>query len=123
MTTKSQQFGRIAESLARRHLKKSGYQILAQNYRNRYGEIDIVAQYGDIFIFVEVKARSSASFGSPAAAVTRDKQKKISMAALGYLKQIRRPDARARFDVVCIEGTGSRTRVDIIADAFPLAYG
>ncbi|MFO7930479.1 MAG: YraN family protein [Thermodesulfobacteriota bacterium] len=123
MPGNSRQFGRLGESLAVRHLKKNGYSILARNYCNRFGEIDIIARHKGVIVFVEVKARSSSGFGSSKAAVDRNKQKKISMTALGYLKENRSMDAKARFDVVCVESASIRPRVEIIANAFPLAYG
>lgn len=119
----SKQFGRLGESLAVGHLKKNGYRILARNYRNRFGEIDIIARHENVIVFVEVKARSSASFGTSKAAVDRNKQKKISMIALSYLKQTSNTDAKARFDVVCVETGSSGPGVEIIPNAFPLVYG
>ncbi|MFW6052387.1 MAG: YraN family protein [Desulfosalsimonas sp.] len=123
MPGESKQLGRLGESIAAGHLKKNGYRILARNYRNRFGEIDIVARHKDAIVFIEVKTRSSAGFGPSKAAVDRRKQKRISMIALGYLKQTRNMDARARFDVVCIDTGQGRPRVEIIANAFPLSYG
>ncbi len=123
MTEGSRQFGRLGESLAVRHLKKNGYRILARNYRNRFGEIDIIARHGEVLVFVEVKSRSSARFGSSKAAVDLNKQKKISMIALGYLKQTRSTDEKARFDVVCVDMDSKKPAVEIITNAFPLAYG
>lgn len=123
MPGNSRQFGRLGESLAVRHLKKNGYSILARNYCNRFGEIDIIARHNGVLVFVEVKARSSSGFGPSKAAVDRNKQKKISMTALGYLKENRSMDAKARFDVVCVDAAATRPRVEIIANAFPLAYG
>ncbi|MCF8111638.1 MAG: YraN family protein [Desulfobacteraceae bacterium] len=123
MPGESKQFGRLGESIAAGHLKKNGYRILARNYRNKFGEIDIVARHKDVIVFVEVKARSSGGFGSSKAAVDKRKQKRISMIALGYLKQTRSMDARARFDVVCVDTGTGRPKVEIIANAFPLNYG
>ncbi|MFW6081331.1 MAG: YraN family protein [Desulfosalsimonas sp.] len=123
MPFNSRQYGRMGESLAVGHLKKNGYRILARNYRNRFGEIDVIARHKGVIVFVEVKARSSAQYGPPKAAVDRNKQKKISMTALGYLKENRSMDERARFDVVCVDTASAVPRVEIIANAFPLAYG
>ncbi len=119
----SQQFGRLGEALAIRHLKKNGYHILARNYRNCFGEIDIVATQGDTIVFVEVKARSSSRFGPAKGAVNRVKQQKISRVALGYLKEMRQTNKSARFDVVCVDSGPKDCRVEIIANAFPLAFG
>lgn len=123
MSGDSRQFGRMGESLAVGYLKKNGYSILARNYRNRFGEIDIIARLDGIIVFVEVKSRSSDRFGPSKAAVDRNKQRRISMIALGYLKETGSKNVKARFDVVCVD-TGSRSpRVEIIPNAFPLAYG
>ena len=61
---------KIGESLALKHLKARGCKILAQNYRARRGEIDLIVQDGEFTVFVEVKTRRSLRFGLPQAAVT-----------------------------------------------------
>ena len=93
---------KIGESLAVKHLKARGCEILAQNYRARRGEIDIVVQDGEFTVFVEVKTRRSLRFGLPQAAVTRQKQRQISKVALAYLQAQNLLDAPCRFDVVAI---------------------
>ena len=93
---------KIGESLAVRHLKARGYRILAQNYRARRGEIDIVAQDGEFTVFVEVKTRRSLKFGLPQAAVTWQKQRQISKVALAYLQAQNLMDVPCRFDVIAI---------------------
>jgi putative endonuclease len=72
---------------------------------------------------VEVKARRSSRFGSPKGAVTPAKQRKISMAALDYLKRSGQDDARARFDVVAIDTEMGHTDIEVVKNAFELAYG
>ncbi len=123
MLNKQQQFGKRSERLAAEYLKLKGYAILETNYRTAAGEIDIIAKEKQTTVFVEVKARSSRTFGSPKGAVTPAKQRKISMAALAYLKQKRQLDARARFDVVAIDTAGGKTEIEVVKNAFPLAYG
>ncbi len=108
--------------MAVRHLKKNGYRILEQNYRNNLGEIDIVAKHRGTLVFVEVKARKSSYFGSPKYAVTAAKKRKISMVALSYLKANKLSQAKARFDVVAVNAENENTRIDIIENAFELAY-
>lgn len=117
-----QLFGRWGESLATRELKRRGYKILEQNYRNRLGEIDIVARDGDTLVFVEVKTRRSRRFGRARYAVTPAKQHKISMVALAYLKASGKLNSRARFDVVAIDAAGDGTTIEIIKNAFSLAH-
>ena len=53
------------EEIACHYLKELGYKIIDRNFRARNTEIDIVAVYKNILIFVEVKTRSSNKFGTP----------------------------------------------------------
>jgi len=93
---------KIGESLALKHLKARGCEILAQNYRVRRGEIDLIARDGEFIVFVEVKTRRSLRFGLPQAAVTLQKQRQISKVALAYLQAQNLMDAPCRFDVIAI---------------------
>jgi putative endonuclease len=122
MLNKKQKFGEKGEALAARRLKKSGYKIIETNYRNQLGEIDIIAKENDTIVFVEVKSRRSIRFGNPKQAITVRKQKKISMVALCYLKAIGQSSARARFDVVTVISNQDKPQVEIIKNAFELAY-
>lgn len=117
-----QKFGEKGESQAVRYLKKNGYKILEQNYRTPLGEIDIIAKEKDTIVFVEVKSRKSIRFGSPKWAVTAKKQRKISMVALYYLKTKKQTDAKARFDVVSVISNQDNPQIDVIKNAFELAY-
>ena len=122
MKNRRQKFGEQGEALAVRRLKKAGYKIIETNYRNRLGEIDIIAKDKDTLVFIEVKSRTSVRFGSPKWAVTPKKQKKISMVALYYLKATNQVSARARFDVVGVMSNQDAPQVEIIKNAFDLAY-
>ncbi len=123
MQDKRQKFGKESESIAVRYLKKNGYKILEQNYRNKLGEIDIIAKDKKTLAFVEVKARRSSGYGSPKWAVTPKKQRKISMVALYYLKATKQNKVKARFDVVAISSSQTNPRIELIKNAFELAYG
>lgn len=94
--------GKIGEVLAIEHFKARGYEIRAQNYRTRSGEIDLIVQRGKRVAFVEVKTRRSSKFGLPQAAVTPTKQKQISKIALNYLQRHNLLDVPCQFDVVAI---------------------
>lgn len=122
MVSRHTQFGQEGESIAVGHLKKNGYKILEQNYRNMLGEIDIVAKDRDTLVFVEVKTRRSYQYGHPKWAVTPRKQRKISMVALYYLKENRLSHRKARFDVVTVLDRQEKPVVEIIKNAFDLAY-
>jgi putative endonuclease len=121
MVNSLQTFGKNNESLAVIYLKRQGYHILEQNYRTRLGEIDIIAMDNETIAFVEVKSRSSAAFGSPKYAVTHQKQRKISLVALQYLKSTRQSHVRARFDVVAIFLDSGRNTIELIKNAFELS--
>jgi putative endonuclease len=97
-----QSFGKTGEEIARDYLERQGYQILDTNFRTRFGEIDIVAREGDIFVFVEVKARRGISFGLPEEAVTFRKQNKIIRMGLWYLREKHMEEVSWRIDVISI---------------------
>jgi len=118
-----QKFGEKSESIAVSYLKKQGYKILEQNYRTKLGEIDIIAKEKGTIAFIEVKARKSKNFGNPKWAVTPKKQRKISMVALQYLKTTMQSNVKARFDVVSIISSQDNPSIEIVKNAFELAYG
>ena len=122
MLNREQKTGKKGESIATRYLRKKGYQILEQNYRTRIGEIDIIARDRNTLVFVEVKARNSKRFGHPKSAITPQKQRKISMVALQYLKITNQMRSKARFDVIAISSTPTSQNVELIRNAFDLAY-
>lgn len=96
----SRLLGNRGEQHAARFLRRQGFRILAKGYRTPLGEIDLIARDGDILVFVEVKSRRQ---GQPAEAVTLEKQRRLTLAALQFLAQHRLLDTqRARFDVVAI---------------------
>lgn len=123
MPSRSQKFGKDSEKDAEILLRHAGYRILARNYRNAMGEIDIVAREGTTLVFVEVKARRSGRYGSAKTAVTRDKQTRLARTALFYLKETGCYGTSARFDVVTVDGTGPDRKMEIIRNAFDITPG
>ncbi|MCJ8499438.1 YraN family protein [Desulfatitalea alkaliphila] len=115
-------YGQTGETAAVAFLESRGYTILERNFRTRFAEIDIIARHKGVLVFVEVKARRSRRHGDPKWAVTPTKQRKISMAALTWLKRHGGTQVRARFDVVTVQQLGGRTQVELIPNAFELAY-
>jgi putative endonuclease len=122
MPNSRSQFGKEGESIAAKHLKKHGYRIISRNYRTKVGEIDIIAKDKGTLVFVEVKTRRSALFGNPKWAVTPKKQMNISKVALCYLKETDQCHVKARFDVVAINSSSDNPNIEIIKNAFELAY-
>lgn len=105
--------GRKGEDAAAELLRKAGYAVLGRNIRLPGGEIDIVCLDGDVVVFVEVKSRSNAVFGTALGAVDARKRAKLRALAADYL-QIVAPGRRARFDVVTCE----RGRLSLHKGAF-----
>ncbi len=122
MLNQSQQFGKKSEAIAVKHLKKQKYKILEENYRTRLGEIDIIAKDGDTIAFIEVKSRRSDHFGHPKGAITPQKQRKITMVALQYLKATGQSNARARFDVISISLLQNKPEIELLKNAFETAF-
>ena len=92
--------GEIGEHAAKKHLRRSGLKFLTANFRSPRGEIDLVFRGVDCLVFVEVKTRSSEDWVRPAAAVDADKRRRLSKAALDYLRLLRNPPVKIRFDIV-----------------------
>lgn len=92
--------GDIGENKAVKYLTDKGYEIIETNYKNKIGEIDIIAKEGERIVFVEVKARTTAKYGYPREAVNEFKQRKIRMVAESYLKSKRLLNSYIRFDVI-----------------------
>jgi len=101
--TPAQCAGAAAEDFAERLLARHGLQVLARNYRTRFGEIDLIAREGDTLVFVEVRMRADGRFGGADGSVTRAKRSRIEAAARHYLSRLGREPA-CRFDVVSLEG-------------------
>ncbi len=91
--------GREGEARAADYLRKKKYALIGANYRCRFGELDLIAQKGELVIFVEVKLRKNDSFGPAAEAVTLSKQQKLRRAALSWLAS-HDCQAPTRFDVI-----------------------
>ncbi len=121
MTHERQQLGKFGEDLAVAELERRGYAVLARRYRTRYGEIDIVASHDGTIVFVEVKARATAEFGSAAEAVTARKQRRLSAMAVDYMARNRLTNCACRFDVVAIDGVGDDARVSVYPHAFEVS--
>ena len=104
------------ERLAARFLKKQGYCLIAQNWRVKSGELDIIARDHEVLVFVEVKQRKTAAFGRPAEFVGKEKQYRVRRTAQLYL--LENPySGPVRFDVIEVLGEG-RPEINHIRNAF-----
>lgn len=94
------ELGKYGEELAKKLLEKKGYKFLERNFRRRHGEVDLIMQDKDTWVFVEVKTRSNKKFGEPIESVTPFKIKHIRYCANMYLYMKQEEDRQIRFDVV-----------------------
>jgi putative endonuclease len=102
----AQAAGGAAEETAASFLRRQGLDIVARNYRTRFGEIDLVARHGETLVFVEVRMRSaSGQFGGAAGSIDSHKRSRIIAAARTYLARVK-PLPPCRFDVITIEDAG-----------------
>ena len=104
MSNHRQRIGHWGEEVAEGYLSAHGYLILARNLRTPHGEIDILASREELLVFVEVKTRTSASFGFPEVSITRRKQTHMLAAAEHYLQMHPESCETWQFDVIAIEG-------------------
>lgn len=120
MTEQRLALGAWGEEQAVTFLQRQGMKILERNFRTPAGEIDIVARDRSYLVFVEVKTRRSARFGTPQEAVGVRKQRQILRTAQWYMQ--RKPTRlQPRFDVVAILcQSGDSPQVTHLADAFSL---
>ena len=115
-------FGQLGEAFAARYLWKHGYQVLMQNYKCRFGEIDLVAAKRKKVVFVEVKTRRPDSTALPKEAVDLNKQHRILAAAVTLLKLEEFAKYQPRFDVIEVtmeyDSQYKKAKINHIKDAF-----
>lgn len=112
--------GRAGEAAAEAALGEAGMRILARRFRNRVGEIDLVALDGAVVVFVEVKTRSGTARGRPGEAVRARKRGRIAKVAQAFLSRNGLERAPCRFDVVEVVRDGDRLETRHVRDAFRL---
>ncbi len=100
------EFGRFGERCAGSWYRQAGYRVEATNWRCPEGELDLVVSRGQVVVFVEVKARTSARFGTGAEAVDWRKQRKVRLVATRFLAQCGRGFQELRFDVADVDAKG-----------------
>ena len=120
--------GELGERAARTFLRRRGLKFLAANFRSDRGEIDLIFRDDDCLAFIEVKTRSSEDWTRPAAAVNAERRRRLSRTALDYLRLLKNPRVKIRFDIVEVllaEGKVREVRhlPNTFAMAQPLRYG
>ncbi len=111
--------GTDKEQIAAAYLEEQGVKIIQRNFRNRQGEIDMIAYHGQYLVFVEVKYRGSYNKGNALEAVTYHKQRQICKVA-DYYRYVNKlgMNTMVRYDVVAIQGED----ITWIQNAFPHIY-
>lgn len=111
--------GKRGEKIAKEFLLENGYKIVETNYRNKIGEIDIIALDNKVLVFVEVKSRTSTSYGYGYEAVNFKKQRKIINTSLIYIRNKKLDDFQLRYDIIEVYMT-NKLSINHIKDAFCL---
>jgi len=122
LTKERLSLGRFGEDLAFTEIKGLGYKKIIRNYRCPLGEVDLIAVDGDTLVFIEVKTRKGRSLAYAKEAVNAKKRRQLSKVALFYMKSNKLNGAKARFDVVAVSLAGGEQQVEVIRNAFELAY-
>lgn len=113
--------GELGERSARRQLRRQGLKFLTANFRSARGEVDLIMRDRDCLVFVEVKTRSSEEWSRPAAAVDRERRGRLTRAALDYLRLLRNPLVKIRFDIVeVLLQEGAVREIRHLPNAFPM---
>ena len=116
MTDARRALGARGEDAAAAWYAAKGYEVVARNWRCREGELDLIVRSGRTYVFCEVKTRTSAAFGAPVEAVTRDKQMRIRRLAARWLEDgAPGPAKDIRFDVASVLGPRD---VEVVEGAF-----
>ena len=103
-------------------VRSMGYRKIVRNYRCPLGEMDLVAWDNDTLVFLEIKTRRGRSFAYAKEAVNAKKRRQISRVALAYMKSHGLTEVKARFDVVAVSLEEDEVRIEVIKNAFDLAY-
>lgn len=122
MTRERLELGELGEELALRKIKGLGYKKITRNYRCPLGEVDVIARDGDTLVFIEIKTRKGKSIAYAKEAVTARKKRQLSKVALAYMKSNDCYGVKARFDVVAVSLGWDEPQIEVIKNAFDLAY-
>ncbi len=109
--------GERGEGIAEEYLIRSGYKILRKNYKNKFGEIDIIAKRKDVIFFVEVKTRTNRNYGNPIDAITPFKIKHMVRSAQCYIAKYQLEGIEVSLDVIEVELVDGQWKVNHIENA------
>lgn len=98
--------------------KINGYIIITKNYFTKFGEIDIIAKDKEEYVFIEVKTRTTESYGKPIEAVNEDKQKHILKSTKHFIYKYNIENKYIRFDIIEIYINSKGTNINHIKNVF-----
>ena len=114
-------YGVLGERAAKKHLKHLCLKFLTANFRSSRGEIDLVFRDDDCLVFIEVKTRSSEEWSRPASAVNAERRRRLTRTALDYLRLLKNPQVKLRFDIVeVLLDDGAVREVRHLPNTFPM---
>jgi len=115
----SREIGALGEKIAAEYLTRLGYVIRERNFRSREGEIDIIAEKDDFLVFIEVRTRTSSSYGTPEESVTTQKKERLLALAEAYMEGCDDLPLSWRVDVVAVElgPKGEVSRLELVENA------
>ena len=115
--------GDLGESAAKRHLKRSGLKFLTANFRSERGEMDLIFRDADCLVFIEVKTRSSEEWTRPSSAVDQERRRRLTRTALDYLRLLKNPQVKIRFDIVeVLLRDGKVYEIRHLPNSFPMEH-
>lgn len=113
--------GELGERAAKAFLQRAGLKFLTANFRSERGEVDLIFRDADCLVFIEVKTRSSEEWTRPAAAVDARKRRLLSQTALDYLRRLKNPAVKIRFDIVeVLLADGAVREIRHLPNTFPM---
>jgi len=114
-------YGLLGEKAAKVHLKRAGMKFLTANFRTERGELDLIFRDHDCLVFIEVKTRSSEEWARPASAIDKERRQRLTRTALDYLRLLKNPPVRIRFDIVeVLLEDGHVDEVRHLPNSFPM---
>jgi putative endonuclease len=114
--------GQLGERAAKQYLLKAGLKFLTANFRSPRGETDLIFRDADCLVFVEVKARTSEDWKRPAAAVDAKRRLRLTRCALDYLRLLKNPAVKIRFDIVeVLLADGAVREIRHLPNTFPMS--
>jgi putative endonuclease len=116
-----QKLGDAGEAEAEKLLAAQGFRIVARKHRCPRGEVDLIAEKGELLVFVEVRTRATAAFGGPEETVGTGKQQRLVRAARDFLARWRGPPRDLRFDVIAVVDAPGGPRLSHFPGAFDAA--